>query len=77
MVFEVEHSTNFQKAFVRFMELRDFLVDFVCVFPSERKDKYDREVEKNAFRPIKDRIKFYSYEQVESDYHLSLQKPFI
>lgn len=73
-VFEVENSTDFRDAFVKFMELQDFMTDFVCVSPSERKVKFDRERQKTAFRPIAERVKFYSYEDVENDYNLSLQK---
>jgi len=76
-IFEVENSTDFRDAFVKFMELQDFLTEFICVSPSERKSKFDREIEKNAFRPIKERIKFYSYEQIESDYNASLTKLYI
>ena len=76
-VFEVENSTDFRDAFVKFMELQDFLTEFICVSPQERKNKFDREKEKNAFHPIKDRVKFLSYEQVESDYNASLIKQYI
>ena len=34
----------------------------------------DKEIIKNAFSPIRNRVKFYSYEEVESDYKISLQK---
>ena len=73
-IFEVENSTDFRDAFVKFMELQDFQTDFVCVSPMERKTKFDKEIHKSAFTPIADRVKFYSYEQVECDYKLSLQK---
>lgn len=73
-VFEVENSTDFRDAFVKFMELQDFMVDFVCVSPMERKPKFEKEIAKSAFKPIFKRVKFYSYEDVESDYNLSLQK---
>ena len=76
-IFEVENSTDFRDAFVKFTELQDFITEFICVSPSERKSKFDREIKKSAFRPIKERIKFYSYEQVESDYKASLTRLFI
>ncbi|GHV11622.1 hypothetical protein AGMMS49938_02630 [Fibrobacterales bacterium] len=76
-IFEVENSTDFRDAFVKFMELQDFLIEFICVSPLERKNKFDREIEKNAFRPIKERVKFYSYEQIENDYNASLIKLYI
>lgn len=74
MVFEVENSTDFRDAFIKFMELIDFQTQFSCVAPLERKSKFDKEIVKNAFSPIRNRVKFYSYEEVESDYKISLQK---
>ena len=76
-IFEVENSTDFRDAFVKFMELQDFLTEFVCVSPLERKSKFDREIGKNAFRPIKDRIRFLSYEDIENDYKARLIKQII
>lgn len=54
------------------MELIDFQTQFSCVAPLERKSKFDKEIIKNAFSPIRNRVKFYSYEEVESDYKISL-----
>ncbi len=73
-IFEVENSTDFRDAFIKFMELQDFMTDFICVSPAERKVKFDRERQKSAFKPIAERVKFYSYEDVENDYNLSLQR---
>lgn len=73
-MFEVENSTDFRDAFVKFMELQDFQTDFICVSPMERKTKFDKEIKKSAFAPIFNRVKFYSYEDVENDYHQSLYK---
>lgn len=56
------------------MKLIDFQTQFSCVSPLERKNKFDKEIVKNAFSPIRNRVKFYSYEEVESDYKISLQK---
>lgn len=73
-VFEVENSTNFRDAFIKFMELQDFQTKFICVAPNERKSKFEREINKTAFSPIQNRVQFYSYEDVEHDYNLGLQK---
>lgn len=56
------------------MELIDFQTQFSCVVPPERKSKLEKEIVKNAFSPIRNRVKFYSYKEVESDYKISLQK---
>ena len=56
------------------MELQDFQTKFICVAPNERKGKFEREISKTAFSPLQNRVEFYSYEDVEHDYNLSLQR---
>lgn len=56
------------------MELIDFQTQFSCVAPLERKSKLEKEIVKNAFSPIRNRVKFYLYKEVENDYKISLQK---
>lgn len=73
-IFEVEHSTDFRDAFIKFMELQDFITEFYCVSPEDRKIKFEREKSKIAFKPIDSRLKFLTYEQVESDYQNILSK---
>lgn len=76
-IFEVENSTDFRDAFLKFLEMQYFITDFVCVSPSDRKSKFETEKERTAFRPIRDRIRFLSYEEIESDYRVSLSKTYI
>ncbi|MDR0867203.1 MAG: hypothetical protein LBP75_01860 [Planctomycetota bacterium] len=68
-VFEVEHSTDFRDGFIKFMELQDFITEFYCIAAAERRDKFEREKEKNAFKPIAERLKFRTYDDVEADYN--------
>lgn len=77
VIFEVEHSTDFRDAFIKFMELQDFQTKFYCVSDSNRIDKFKREKEKSAFAPIKERVAFLSYEQIENDYKNAIMKKFI
>ena len=42
-VFEVEHSTDFRGALIKFMELQDFIIEFYCIAPEDRKTKFERE----------------------------------
>lgn len=76
-IFEIECSTDFRDAFVKFMELQDFLAEFYCVSSETRKTKFDREKNKTAFKPIDNRLKFLTYEQVENDYQNILKKSYI
>jgi hypothetical protein len=76
-IFEVEHSTDFRDAFIKFMELQDFITEFYCVASEDRKIKFEREKSKMAFKPIDSRLKFLTYEQVENDYQNILKKTYI
>lgn len=73
-IFEVEQSTDFRDAFIKFMELQDFQTEFCCISDEKRRSKFEREKDKFAFRPIADRISFLTYEQIENDYKLALSK---
>lgn len=76
-IFEVEYSTDFRDAFIKFMELQDFVVDFYCVSSQEKQGKFLREKGKAAFRPIESRLKFLTFDQVESDYKSILKNTYI
>jgi len=76
-IFEVEHSTDFRDAFIKFTELQDFRTRFCCVSFNNRKDKFDKEIGKTAFEPLKDRCEFISYDKIEHDYKLSLDKTYL
>lgn len=73
-IFEVEHSTDFRDAFIKFMELQDFQTEFCCISDESRRSKFEKEKGKFAFKPIADRISFLTYEQVENDYKVALSK---
>ena len=76
-LFEVEHSTNFRDAFIKFMELQDFTAEFYCISSTEKEDKFIREKGKNAFKPIEKRLNFLNYEQIENDYKNILLKNYL
>lgn len=76
-VFEVEQSTNFRDAFTKFMELQDFQTIFYCVAEEDRREKFQRELAKNAFTPIRTRCEFRSFAQVQNDYELALRQTYL
>lgn len=76
-IFEIEHSTDFRDAFIKFMELQDFITEFYCVSSEDRKIKFEREKSKTAFKPIGSRLKFLTYEQIENEYQNILKKTYI
>lgn len=76
-IFEVEHSTDFRDAFIKFMELQDFRTIFCCISSEDKLDKFLRELNKSAFESLKDRCEFFSYDQVENDYNQALTKTYL
>lgn len=77
VIFEVEHSTDFRDAFIKFMELQDFQTRFYCVSDEARREKFEREKGKTAFTAINKRVDFLTYEQVENDYKNAIKQNFI
>ena len=64
VIFEVEHSTDFQTR-------------FYCVSDENRRSKFEKEKAKSAFSAINNRIQFLTYEQVENDYERAIKRAFI
>jgi len=67
-VFEVEHSTDFKNALLKFLEIQDFNVQMYIVSHPERKEEFMSKINFVAFEPIKRRAKFITYEEV-SNWH--------
>ncbi len=67
-VFEIEHSTDFKNALLKFVELQDFNVQMFIVSPKERHREFVSKVDFVGFKPIRSRIKFIGYEDV-SNWH--------
>lgn len=65
---EVENSTDFRAGFIKMNEVQDFLTKFLFVAPENRKTKFETEKSKTAFKNIKDRYNFQTYEYVENWY---------
>ena len=57
-IFEVEHSTDFRDAFIKFMELQDFVSEFICISEKERKDKLKLRLVKTLFLQSKIELDF-------------------
>jgi len=72
VIFEVEHSTDFRDALIKFMELQDFQTRFYCVSNEEREKKFEKEKKKSSFSPIIHRVNFLSYNQIQNDYERAL-----
>lgn len=68
--FEVEHSTDIQNSITKFCDLQDFNSRFLIVAPQNRKQQYDKVLSRTAFKEIKDRVSFHSYEDISRQYSI-------
>jgi len=66
--FEVEHSTDFRGALIKFVELQDYHANFRVIADDHRKKEFQAKISAAAFRPISHRVKFWSYDSL-ADYH--------
>lgn len=74
--FEIEDSTDFRSALVKFTELRFFNMRFHLIAALEKKPKYEREISRSVFSAIAERCYFISYDEIMRlyDARLNYQK---
>lgn len=68
--FEVEHTTDIQNSVAKFCDLSDFYSHFYIVAPQNRKEQFLKVMNRSAFKDMKDRIKFSSYETICEEYEM-------
>lgn len=68
--FEVEHSTDIQNSVTKFCDLQDFHSRFLIVAPKKRKEQFDKVMGRTAFKEVKERVAFHSYENILKQYEL-------
>ena len=68
--FEVEHSTDIQNSITKFCDLQDFNSRFLIVAPQNRKEQFDKVISRTAFKDVKKRVSFSSYESIYRQYEL-------
>lgn len=73
-VCEVEHSTDFRDALIKFKELEFFNTQFYCISDENRRSKFESEINKKAFESIKNRVQFQSYTDIEETYAFERKK---
>lgn len=66
--FEVEHTTDIQNSVAKFCDLRDFYSRFYIVAPQNKKEQFLKVMDRSAFKEMKDRIEFSSYETICKEY---------
>lgn len=68
--FEVEHSTDIQNSVTKFCDLQDFSCRFFIVAPENRREQFNKVMNRTAFKDIKQRVRFSSYETILHQYEL-------
>lgn len=68
--FEVEHSTDIQNSVIKFCDLQDFHSRFLIVAPQNRREQFDKVMGRTAFKEVKGRVVFHSYESILKQYEL-------
>lgn len=68
--FEVEHSTDIQNSIIKFCDLQDFHSRFLIVAPLNRREQYEKVINRTVFKDIRGRIGFKSYEDISIQYNV-------
>lgn len=68
---EIEHSTDFNGALTRFLELQDFNTEMRIVASEHRRKQYEDKMKLVAFEPLKGRVEMRSYDEISNE-HASL-----
>jgi len=66
--FEVEHSTDIQNSVTKFCDLQDFNSRFLIVAPQNRREQFEKVMSRTAFKDIRGRVGFSSYEIILKQY---------
>jgi hypothetical protein len=63
-LWEVEFSTDFQNSLHKYLDLQDYYANFVIVADETRKGQFDKRLNQAGFEPIRDRVKFFNFNDV-------------
>lgn len=68
--FEVEHSTDIQNSVTKFCDLQDFNSRFLIVAPQNRREQFEKVMNRTAFKDIRNRVAFHTYEDISKQYNI-------
>ncbi len=68
--FEVEHSTDIQNSVAKFCDLQDFYSRFLIIAPENRREQYEKVMSRAAFKVVRNRVGFHSYEDISKQYDM-------
>lgn len=64
-LFEIENTTKFKDALIKFYELKEFTTNMTIVSSRKYKDKFEEVINYSIFQEIKKRVCFWDYDRVE------------
>ncbi len=62
--FEVEHTTDIQNSLIKFVDLQDFYSRYYIVADRLRKSEFDKKINFDVFKMIKNRVEFLGYDDL-------------
>lgn len=68
--FEVEHSTDIQNSVTKFCDLQDFNSRFLIIAPQNRREQFEKVMSRTAFKDIRGRVAFHTYEDISKQYDM-------
>lgn len=71
--FEVEHSTDMQNSLAKFCDLQDYHSRFIIVAPENRLEHFQNIIQRTAFKDVKGRVQFRTYELIIRQYDTMCQ----
>lgn len=72
--FEVEHTTDFRRSLLKFVDLQDFAAKMDIVAPEQRRREFEERMLHDAFTPVRNRVQFLSYKNLARFYEAEAQK---
>lgn len=63
-IFEIEHLTDIYNSLRKFIDLQDFNTNFYIVADEARRKEFEKKLSSSSVSDIKNRIKFWSYNNV-------------
>lgn len=63
-LFEIEHSTAIHNSLLKFVELQDFYANFYIAADKARRREFQEKLSFEAYKPIRERVGFWSYDDV-------------
>ncbi len=76
-MFEVEHSTNIKNSLLKYVELQDFRIKMYIVADKVRKKEFFLTLNMEAFSPVKNLVKFLSYDDISKKHEKALRASII